>query len=156
MSTPEWPPLSPLNHDMNRRALGGLFGHGQLQVGVSAPRAPDRDDALLLGIEVEELTAGQHVVPEPGRPGQSGLLIHGEQELQGAVLRLVVLHERQHRGHADAVVRSEGRSVRLEIRAVLDRSDGVRLEIVLHIGVLLLHHVQVGLKNRGGRVLVAG
>jgi hypothetical protein len=47
---------------------------------------------------------------EHGGAGEPGLLVHGEEELEGTVVDVVGLHDGEHGGDADAVVGAQGGS----------------------------------------------
>jgi hypothetical protein len=64
-------------------------------------------------------------------------------------------HDGQHGRHADTVVRAQRGSVGGQVLAVEHRLDCIRREIEVHVGVLLVHHVQVPLEHGGGGVLLA-
>jgi hypothetical protein len=81
--------------------------------------------------------------------------LDGEQQLQRTVRQIVGLHQRQHGGDADAVVRAERRTAGIQVLALATGHDRVFREVVPYVGVLLLHHVEMGLQDRDRRVLAA-
>ena len=113
------------------------------------PAQPMVSVALLLAVEVEEVLAP---CSRPGwrfvGAGEAGLLVDGDEELEGAVRDVLGGHDRQGRGHADAVVGAEGGARRPEPVAVAHHPDGIAGEVVVGAFVLLADHVHVGLAGR--------
>ena len=134
-----------------RRRLGRVAERGD---GVDAARTADEDLAIVLRVEVDEVLAREHPLAQLESAGEARLLVHGEQRLQRTVLRLGVDQHGQRRGHADAAVGAQRRTLGTH-PAVLDaRADGVVLEVELHVGVLLAHHIHMGLEDHRGLRLV--
>ena len=70
---------------------------------------------------------------------------------------VVRLQHRHGEGHARAVVRSQGGSVRVDAVAVPQNRDGILGKIMIRSGIFLAHHIQVGLENdRGGTFIARG
>ncbi len=138
--------------------LGGLAFpfERQGQAGVGAAGATDGERALVLAVEVEEHLAGEEALGDLVGPGQPGLLVDREQELEGAVDERLVLHHGQGGGQADAVVGAEGRALGVDPFAPDLGQDGVLAEIVDLVRVLLADHVQVALEDGPHGRLAAG
>ena len=115
---------------------------------VFAPRAADKDHAVLFGVEVQEHPARQYFGIQVLRPGQAGFFVEGEEKLEGTVLDARVGCGRQRGGNADPVVGAERRSGRLNPLARQTRTDRVPVEIVHDVPVLLAHHVEVRLQDQ--------
>ena len=120
-----------------------------LHDGVHATGAADEDLAFILRVEVEEDTAGEVVRVEFHGASEASLFVDGEDALERTVFHLRVGDDGQGRSHADAVVSAEGRAVGMQPLALDDRLDGVFLEVVLLVAVLLANHVHVGLQDDG-------
>ena len=87
--------------------------------------------------------------------GHAGLLVDGDEHLDGAVLAGGVDDGGQSGGHADAVVSAEGGLVGAHPSVVDDRLDGVGQEVVGLVAVGLRHHVAVSLQHDGRAVFEA-
>ncbi len=92
------------------------------------------------------------------RPGQAGLLVHGGEDLEGAVHHPRVGDRGKAGGYADAVVGPEGRATCAYEVAFHEDVDRVLGEVELHVLVLLADHVHVALEHdgRGGLAARAG
>ena len=115
-----------------------------------AAGAADGEVALLLAVEVEQELRLEPAGLEPVGAGEAGLLVDGDQRLDGAVGDVLAGEHRQGRGHADAVVGAERRALGPEQVAVLPDLDGILQEVVAGALVLLADHVHVGLEADGG------
>ena len=71
------------------------------------------------------------------------------------MLNVVAVEDSQLNGAADAVVGAERRALGLHPFAVDNGQNGVVVEVVLHLGQLLAHHVHVTLQDDGGLLLHA-
>ena len=109
--------------------------------------AADGEGALVLAVEVEEHLAREEALLDLVGPGQAGLFVDGEQELERAVDERLVLHDGQGRGQADAVVGPEGRALGVDPLALDLGLDRVLAEVVDLVRVLLADHVQMALED---------
>ena len=158
MSMPEWPPLRPKT--FRRKALvparRGRAGELAGDDGVLAAGAADGEVALLLAVEVEEELGLEAARLEAVGAREAGLLVNGDQGLEGAVGDVLAGQHRQGRGHADAVVGAEGGARGPEEVAVTQHLDGVLEEVVDRVLVLLADHVHMGLEQTVGRPSLPG
>lgn len=114
MSSPEWPPASPLtsirkysNPSGARRHHRAEFGHG-----IHAAGAADKEFALVLRIEVDEVLPRQHPLAQPERSRQAGLLVDGEERFERRMRDGRGGQHRQCGSHADPVVGARASSPR--------------------------------------------
>ena len=131
------------------RGLGG-----ERQVRVAAAGAADVDDPLFLGVEVEQAASHKQRPVQPGGAGQAGFFVDREETLERAVDEIGCLHDGEHRGDADAVVRAERRASCGDVVARPLGDYRVGREVERDVAVLLLHHVEVRLQDRHVRALV--
>ncbi len=122
---------------------------GQVDAGPTC--ATDVERPLLFRVHVDEATALQKIGSQIAGAGQSGLFIHSKQKLQRPVFNVGAFHDGQSRGHADAIVGTECGSHGIKVTALFARFDRIVVEIVLHIGILFIHHVQMRLQNGNRR-----
>ena len=126
---------------------------GHPHPGVGAPRAADRERAVLLAVEVhEDLAVEQRAVEAVGSL-QPDLLGHGHQQLQRAVRGVLVFDQRHHRGDRHAVVGAQRRPVSRQPLAVADQLDAALGGIVRAVGAALADHVEVPLEHQLRRIL---
>lgn len=122
---------------------------------VDAAGAADEQLALVLGVEVDQVGAREHSLAQSESTREAGLLIDREERLEGSVLDRRVEQRGQRGGHADAAVGAERRALGLDPLPVDAGTDGVVLEVELHVGVLLADHVHVRLEDDRRTVLEA-
>ena len=128
---------------------------GKRQSGVGTASAADRQDALLLGVEVYQDPTLEHIVGQRRGTGEARLLIHREEQFERAVNEPAGLGDGEHRRDTDAVVGAERRARRLQVLAVDLGLDGVLVEIVVDVGILLVDHVEMALEDHGVSAFVA-
>ena len=75
-------------------------------------RTADEQFAPVLGVQVQHAAAGNQPRVQVRRPVESGLLLHGEQQLQRWMRYRLIRHQRQGGGTANAVVGAQGGPVR--------------------------------------------
>lgn len=88
--------------------------------------------------------------------GQARLFLHGEDELEIRVSEARVLHDGEHGGNPDAVVRTQRGARGPYPVSIPYQADGVAAEVVGRALVLFTYHVQVRLEGQGGHPLVPG
>jgi hypothetical protein len=115
--------------------------------GITPARTPHVNVPFLLGIEIHEGPALQHARRQVACARQPGLLIDCEQEFQGTVDERAVLHDREVRRHADAVVRTERRPVGHQHVPFPHQLDGVSCKVVGLVFVLFADHVEMTLER---------
>ena len=113
-------------------------------------------DALVLGVDVQQHTALQAAHIESCRAEHADLLVDGEHRLEGRVLQRIGIQHRQRIGHGDAVVSAERRAVGKNIGVVMAQAQAVLRKIDIAVRILLADHVEVTLQDHGGMVLIAG
>ena len=123
---------------------------------VGAARAPDREDAVLLAVEVDQSRAGEQRSVEGVGALEPDLLRDRHQELERAVGSRFVLDQSHHRGDRDTVVGTERGAVGRQPVTVADEDDSSFGGIVRARRVALADHVQVTLEDEDGRGLPAG
>ena len=101
--------------------------------------------APILGIEVEHQTTLQNARGQATRPTHAGLLIHSQQGFDRAVDHVVAFQNCQDQGHANAVIRTQRRFLGDQPAFAIVRRNGITGKIMGAIGILLAHHVHVGL-----------
>ena len=155
--TPEWPPSPPPATTDSATASGGARVARCVDPDprVGAARAPDRQDAVLLAVEVDQRRAGEQRSVEGVGALQPDLLGNRHQQLERAVGNRLVLDQRHHRGDCDAVVGAERRPLGLQPVAVADERDPPLGRIVRARRVALAHHVQMALEHHDGRRLAS-
>ena len=132
-----------------RGALHVLAGDGARERGDHAAGAADGGDALLLGVEVDHDTSVDLGLVEGLGANEAGLLVGGEHALERRVHEGVVVEHRHHERHGDAVVRAEGGAVGGKNAVLDDEVKAIFLEVVLHAGKLVAHHIDVALHHDG-------
>ena len=136
-------------------AVGGAVLRSGLQFvphlhdGVHTTGAADEDLAFVLAVEVEKDTAGEVFRVEFHGASEARLFVDGEDALDRTVFHFRVGDNGQGSSHADAVVSAEGRAVGMQPLALDDGLDGVFLEVVLLVAVLLAYHIHMGLQDDG-------
>ena len=138
-------------------ALGhghGLIGEGG--IGAASACTSDEDFALVLAIEIEQDIAVHESALKGKGAGEARLLVHGEEALQGAMLDGGGGQYGQGCSHTDAVVGSQGGAACTQPFAIDVGLDGVGVEVVADVLVLLAHHVDVRLQDYGLMPLHAG
>ena len=113
----------------------------------------DKDFALVLRVEVDEVLARHEVVLHALGTGQAGLLVAGEDALQRTMLQTVVGQNGHLHGHANAIVGSQGGTLGPHPFAIDVGLDGIAVEVELAVGILLAHHIHVALQDDGGLAL---
>ena len=122
--------------------LGDKWQVGQC---VNTSGTADKDLALILRVEIYEILTRNHPLAKAESTRQARLLIDREESLNRAVLQLLVDKHCQSRRNTYTVVGTECRAFGTH-PAVLDvRADGILLEVELHVGILLAHHIHVSL-----------
>ena len=123
---------------------------------IRAPRTSDREATVFLAVEVDQDRPGQERPVERVRALEADLLGDRHQELERAVLELLVLGESHHGRDRDAVVGAERRAVGLQPLAVADERDPPFGGVVRARRVALADHVQVALEDERRRRLASG
>ena len=131
-----------------------LDGNGQ--AGRRASGAADGQDALVLGVDVQQHTALQAAHIEGCRAEHADLLVDGEHRLEGRVLQRIGIQHCQRIGHGNAVVSAERRAVGKNIGIIMAQAQAVLRKIDVTVRILLTDHVEVTLQDHGGMVLIAG
>ena len=134
----------------SERAFVVEGGHG-----VDAAGTPYEYLCVVLRVEIDQDGAFQLTFLEVVGAGHAGLLVHGDEHLQRAVLQGVVGEDSQRCSHTDAVVGAKGGAVGAYPLAVDDSLDGGGLEVEALV-VALAHHVHMALQDHCRSVLVAG
>ena len=133
----------------------GNGGVGAAEVGIQTAGATHVHLAFRFRVEVDEDLALHEARFQTESAGHAGLLVDGDEHLDGTVLAVGVGDGGQSSGHADAVVSTEGGLVGAHPAVVDDRLDGVGQEVVCLVAVGLRHHVAVRLQNHRRAVLKA-
>mmetsp|Transcript_107774 Transcript_107774/g.347914 ORF Transcript_107774/g.347914 Transcript_107774/m.347914 type:complete len:219 (-) Transcript_107774:200-856(-) len=106
------------------------------------------DTAELLRVQVQQPRRGDHAPVQPKSTSQPRLLVDGEERLDGWQRGIwALLQHGQGGGHPDAVVGPQGGARGAEPLAIHAQADGVRVEVVWRVGVLLADHVHVALQH---------
>ena len=131
-----------------------LLGVVECRRGVKSAGAPDEHLSLVLGVQVDESPAGEESRLHPEGSVHAGLLRDREHTLD-PTHRKVAVKKGEHRGDADAVVRSECRVLGYH-PAVLDYIfDRILEEVVPHAASFLADHVLMSLENECRHILLA-
>ena len=125
------------------------------QIGRATAGTAYEQRPVFLGIQVEQCPAREQAPLEVRRPRQGRLLVHGEEQLKGAVGDGRVVGDRLRGRHPDAVVRAERGPRRDDPVAFDDDLDRVLEEVEVGGFVLLGDHVHVALEDDGGGLLSA-
>ena len=148
ISRPEWPPRRPPTLISRPTVPAGAASRLDRPCAhrVAPARTPDVQGAFFLGVEVQQRLA----LEEPGlqavRAGEAGFLVDREEELERAVDQRLVGHDGQARRDGHAVVGAERGAVGHHRVALAHQRDRVLQEVVLLVGPLLGHHVEVALQ----------
>ena len=127
----------------------------QLCHGILTAGAADADLALLLAVEIDQDLTVDKVRRHLHRSCKSGLLIPGEETLDGTMLDRVRGEDREADCIADPVVSAKRRTASV-YPAILDVGlDGVGLKIEVHILILLAHHIHMALEGDARPILIA-
>ncbi len=125
------------------------------QIGRATAGAAYEQRPVFLGVQVEHCPAREQASLEVRGPRQSGLLVHGEEQLEGAVGDGRVVGGGLRGRHADTVVRAERGLGRDDPIAIDDDLDRVLQKVEVGGFVLLGDHVHVALQDDGGGLLSA-
>ena len=136
------------------------FGHAlffkfEAGRGAHAAGAAHEHLPLVFRVEVDEEVACHKARLQAHCARQARFLVAREEALDGAVLDVARFEDGHLHGHADAVVCAEGSAACLHPVAVHVGLDGVVVEVKLHVGVLLAHHVEMALQHHGLHLLAA-
>ena len=115
--------------------------------GVDATSAANVKFAFVFRVEVYQDVAFQQSAFQFEGAGHAGFFVDGQQHFNGAMLQVVGLQYCQCSGGANAVVSAQGGACGFYPLAINPGLNGVFLEIVLGVVVLLRHHVEVALKD---------
>ena len=137
-------------------ALVGLPPEGQDAVGPVAAGAAHGEDALALGVQVQELAALEVRGVQALGPQHADLLIGGDEDLQPGVGQTVVIQDGESHGHGDAVVPAQGGALGPDPVLIAAEVQALSRHVLSAAGDLLADHVQVALEDQGGGGLVAG
>ena len=85
ISTPEWPPFRPSTVRRDAGAVHGLPLGRQLGQHGGAAGAGHGENALILGVQIDESHGGELGHIDVLGTGHAGLLVHGDKDLNGRV-----------------------------------------------------------------------
>lgn len=160
MSTPECPPFKPLTSTWIATSPSAFAASSSGRVStLPAPPAqptvivPSSSESRLSSRRPWSMSAAIWLAPV--RPVSSSIVNSSSSGGCAGPGGEVGLGEGEHRRHADAVVGAEGRARRLQILPHHPRPDGVAVEVVRDVGVLLVDHVEVRLQHDRRRLLAA-
>ena len=122
---------------------------GELGRRITSASTTDEDLALVLRVEVDQVVARHEAGLHAFGTGQPGLLVAGEDALDGPVLDIVRAEDGQFDSAADTVVGTEGGAFGRQPFTIHISLDGILVEIELHIDELVAHHVHVTLQDDG-------
>ena len=107
----------------------------------------DDELAPVLRIEIQQNVALQLAFRQFVGPIHAGLLVAGDECLDGTVLQVLVLHDSHNGSDAQTIVGTECRASGFHPFAVNPWPYGVGLEVVGRLGCLLRHHVHMSLED---------
>ena len=134
-----------------RRHHRAEFGHG-----IHAAGAADKEFALVLRIEVDEVLPRQHPLAQPERSRQAGLFVDGEERFERRMRDGRGGQHRQCGSHADPVVGAERRPLGTHPPVVDAGADRVVLEVERHVRIFLTDHIHMRLENHRRTPFVTG
>ncbi|VWM25082.1 Uncharacterised protein [Collinsella intestinalis] len=121
-----------------------------------AAGAADGGHALLLGIEVDHGAGVDLGLVEGLGAHEAGLLVGGEDALEGRMGQGVVIEHGEHERDRDAIVGAQGGAIGGKDAVGHHEIDAVLGEIVLDGAEFVAHHIDMALQHDGGLVLGAG
>ena len=133
-----------------------LLGHKR-QVGqcVDTSRTTDKDLALILRVEVDEVLALHHTLAEVECSCEASLLVYRKECLECWMCYALVDEQSQGCCYSYTVVCSKSCAIGLHPFAIDDGLDSVVVEVEHLVRVLLAYHIGMGLKHDGRARLVA-
>ena len=132
---------------------------GDVELAAHTTGAGEADFAPVLAVDVDEVLGvarEELALLEVGGTDKAGLLVDGEEELEGPADKLLVSSDGKGCSDARAVVPTEGGVGGAEEVAVETGHDGVLGEVVDLVAGLGGHHVKVALEHNRGAGLLAG
>ena len=112
-------------------------------------------NAFLFRIQIQDLLRLQLGSIQSFRTQHADLLIHGEHTFQRRMRNVLSVQHRQHHGHCDAVVRTQGSILRPDQISVHIELQRVLREIMIRILRLRRNHVDMTLQHDRIRILIA-
>ncbi len=85
---------------------------GEPQIGVDPTGTPHSENALILGVDIQENLPFYESGLERVGAGQARFLIHGEQQFQWRMGEIVLRSHNQSHGNGDSVIRSKSGFIR--------------------------------------------
>ena len=133
----------------------GLRLHGKVDINSCAASASNGEDALLVGVDVNEKSATENACVKGCRTDKAGLLIGGKHRLKLGVIDIVRVKDSHCVCHCYTVVTAESCASCTEKVAVTVEVEAFLFHIDRAVGVLQCNDVCVALKDYTGAILVA-
>ena len=142
--------------NMNALSLSLFDFDGKMQAGGRAACAAHRQDALRLGVAVDQYPAVNQLRIQRGCAVHADLFIHGKKTFQRRMGNIVSLQDRQSIGYGNPVVAAQGRPVSPDVFSVGPEIQAVGQEINFAVLGFLCNHIHMALQNHNRMMLIAG
>ena len=126
-----------------------------MDVGPRSAGTANGENALRFGVDVDEAAAAQVKGVQFIGSGHAGLLVDGQQYLQGRVGDGIAVQHGKGHCHSNAVVAAQGGAPRLDPIPVHIQIQRVFQKIVADAAVLHADHIQVALEHHRRMVLIS-
>ena len=133
-----------------------MTGQGPGNLSGGAAGAGNGENALVLGVDIDESTALQLRQVDDVRAQHADLFVHGNDDFQRGMGDGIVSQDGQGIGHGNAVIAAQGGAVGKNIRAVMGQIQAIGFKMDGAIRLLLTDHVHVALDDHRGVILVPG
>ena len=117
--------------------------------------AGNGEDALFLGIDVDQGAALQIVQVDDRSAQHANLLVNGDDDFQRRMGNGGVGHQSQSKGNGNAIVAAQSGALGVDIAAIVGDIQALGGHIDGAVGILLADHVHVALDDDGIVILVA-
>ena len=139
--------LQTIHHQTDRGAVHSLPGKGHRNGSPGAASAGNGEDALILGVDVQQHLALQHTKIDAGSTEHTCLLVNSNHQFQRRMLNVLIGRQCHSDSYSDTVVTAQGGALGEDIIAVMSQIQAVSLHIDGAIGIFFADHIHMALND---------